>query len=73
MERNRRNFNADFESFYRSFRRKITLRWSRDQCSAEREKRFCFLVGLGYDSRYRLELGFGLKFRCEIRTQLQGL
>ena len=49
--------------------------WSRDQCSAKREKRFHFSVGLGigiglglwYDSvRF---LGFGLGFGSEIRAQ----
>ena len=42
--------------------------WSRDQCSAKREKLFHFLVGLefaiglglGYDSDYWLVLGFGV-------------
>ena len=57
--------------------KKLLLRWSRDQCSAEREKRVYFSVGLGfgiglglgYDSGYWLGLGFGLGFGAEIRAQ----
>ena len=41
--------------------------WSRDQCSAKREKRLHFAVGLGFgiglglghDSGYRIGLGLG--------------
>ena len=53
--------------------------WSRDQCSAKREKRLHFLVGLGfgiglglgYDSGYWIGLGFGLEsgFGSEIGAQ----
>ena len=47
---------------------KLLFRWTRDQCSAEREKLFHFSVGLGfgirlglgYNSGYWLVLGFGL-------------
>ena len=59
--------------------KKLLFRWLRDQCSAKREKRFHFSVGLGlkiwlglgYDSGYWLELGFGLGsgFGSEIRAQ----
>ena len=58
---------------------KLLFRWSRDQCSAKREKRLHFSVGLGfgiglglgYDSGYWLGLGFGfgLGFGSEIRAQ----
>ena len=58
---------------------KLLLRWSRDQCSAKREKWLHFSVGLGfgiglglgYDSGYWLVLGFGLGlgFGFEIRAQ----
>ena len=56
---------------------KLRFRWSRDQCSAEREKRFHFSVGLGfgiglglgYDSGYWLGLRFGPAFGSEIRAQ----
>ena len=58
---------------------KLLFRWSRDQCSAKREKRLHFSVGLGfgiglglgYDSGYwlGLGLGFGLGFGSEIRAQ----
>ena len=58
---------------------KLLFRWSRDQCSAKREKRFHFSVGLGfgiglglgYDSGYWLGLGLGLEsgFGSEIRAQ----
>ena len=47
---------------------KLLFRWSRDQCSAKREKWLHFSVGLGfgiglglgyeYDSGYGLGLGF---------------
>ena len=53
--------------------------WSRDQCSAKRDKMLRFSVGLefgiglwlGYDSGYWLGLGFGLGsgFGYEIRAQ----
>ena len=55
--------------------------WSRDQCSAKREKRLHFSVrlgfgigfrlGLGYDSGYWLGSGFGLgsEFGSEIRAK----
>ena len=33
---------------------KLLLRWSRDQCSAKREKRFHFSVGLGFGIGLRL-------------------
>ena len=45
---------------------KLLFRWSRDQCSAKREKWLHFSVGLGfglglwYDSGYWLGFGFGL-------------
>ena len=58
---------------------KLLFRWSRDQCSAKREKwlhfsvglRFGIGLGLGYDSGYGLGLGFrlGLGFGSEIRAQ----
>ena len=58
---------------------KLLFRWSRDQCSAKREKWLHFSVGLGfgiglglgYDSGYWLGLGFGLGsgFGSEIRAQ----
>ena len=58
---------------------KLLFRWSRDQCSAKREKWFHTSVGLGfgiglglgYDSGYGLGLGFrlGLGFGSEIRAQ----
>ena len=48
--------------------KKLIFMWSRDQCSAKREKRLHFSVGLGfgiglglgYDSRYWIGLGFVL-------------
>ena len=52
---------------------KLLFRWSRDQCSAKREKwlhtsvGLGFGIGLGYDSGYWL--GFGLGFGSEIRAQ----
>ena len=58
---------------------KLLFRWSRDQCTAQREKWLHFSVGLGfgigldlglgYDSGYRLVLGLGLGlgFESEIR------
>ena len=52
--------------------------WSRDQCSAKRDKRLHFSgglgfrigLGLGYDSGHwlRLGLGLGLGFGSEIRA-----
>ena len=58
---------------------KLLFRWSRDQCSAKREKwlhnsvglGFGIGLGLGYDSGYGLGLRFrlGLGFGSEIRTQ----
>ena len=58
---------------------KLLFRWSRDQCSAKREKwlhtsvglGFGIGLGLGYDSGYGLGLGFrlGLGFGSEIRAQ----
>ena len=58
---------------------KLFLRWSRDQYSAKRDKRFHFSVGLGfgirlgleYNSGYWLGLGFGLGsgFGSEITAQ----
>ena len=57
---------------------KLHFRWSRDQCSAKRERLLYFLVGLrfgiglglGYDSGYWSVLGFGLGlgFGSEIRA-----
>ena len=52
-------FDADSESPHmtygrgknatlRSYRRKTAFRWSRDQCSANQEKRLHFSVGLGF-------------------------
>ena len=58
---------------------KMLFRWTRDQCSAKREKWLYFSVGLGcgiglglgYDSGYWLVLGLGLGlgFGSEIRAQ----
>ena len=61
---------------------KLLFRGSRDQCSAKRDKRLRFSVGLGfgiglaglwYDSGYWLGLGLGsgagLGFGSEIRAQ----
>ena len=58
---------------------KLLFRWSRDQCSAKREKWLHFSVvlgfgiglGLGYDLGYWLGLGFrfGLGFGSEIGAQ----
>ena len=58
---------------------KLLFSWSRDRCSAYREKGFHFSVGLGfgiglgfwYDLGYWLGLGFGLGsgFGSEIRAQ----
>ena len=58
---------------------KLLLRWSRDQCSAKREKwlhtsvglGFGIGLGLGYDLGYGLGLGFmlGLGFGSKIRAQ----
>ena len=56
---------------------KLLFRWSRDQCSAKREKRLHFSVGLGfgiglglgYDSGYWLVFGLWLGFGSEIRAQ----
>ena len=53
---------------------KLLFRWSRDQCSAKREKWLHFSLGLGfwiglglwYDSGYWLGLGLG--FGSEIRA-----
>ena len=68
-------------STMRSYGRKLHFRWSRDQCSAKREKWLHFSVGLGfgirlglgYDSGYwlglGLGLGLGLEFGSEIRAQ----
>ena len=62
---------------------KLIFMWSRDQCSAKREKRPNFSVGLGfgiglglgykYDSGYWIGLGFGLGsgFGSEIGAQGQ--
>ena len=55
---------------------KLIFRWSRDQCSAKREKRFHISVGvgfgnglgLGYDSGYWLGLGLRSGFGSEIRA-----
>ena len=55
--------------------------WSRDQCSAKREKRFYFSVGLGfgiwlvlgYDLGHWLGLGFGLGFGFGSEIRAQGL
>ena len=60
---------------------KLLLRWSRDQCSAEREKMFHFSVGLGfgiglglgYDSGYWLGLEFGLGSGFGSKIRAQGL
>ena len=38
----------------------IRDRWSRDQCSAKREKRLHFSVGLGFG----IELGLGYDLGC---------
>ena len=54
---------------------KLTFVWSRDQCSAKREKRLHFSVGLGfgigsglgYDSGYWI--GLGSWFGSEIGVQ----
>ena len=58
---------------------KLIFMWSRDQCSAKREKKVHYSVrlgfgiglGLGYDSGYWLGLGFGLGsgFGSEIRAK----
>ena len=54
---------------------KLIFMWSRDQCSAKRDKRLRFSVGLGFGIglglRYDLEywLGFGLGFGSEIRAR----
>ena len=58
---------------------KLIFMWSRDQCSAKREKRLHFSVGLGfgiglwlgYDSGYwiGLEFGLGSGFGSEIRAE----
>ena len=58
---------------------KLLFWWSRDQCTAKREKWLHFSLGLGfwiglglgYDSGYWLVLGFGLGlgFGFEIRAQ----
>ena len=58
---------------------KLLFWWSRDQCTAKREKWLHFSVGLGfriglglgYDSGYWLVLGsgLGLGFGSEIRAQ----
>ena len=58
---------------------KLIFMWSRDQCSAERDKRLRFSVGLGfgiglgswYDLGSWLEIGFGLGlgFGSEIRAR----
>ena len=61
---------------------KLLFRWSRDQCSAKREKwlhtsvglGFGIGLGLGYDSEYGLGLGFrlGLGFGSEISARRTG-
>ena len=56
---------------------KLLFRWSRDQCSAKRGKKFYFSAGLGFgiglglwfDSGYWLGLGLGSGFGSEIRAQ----
>ena len=58
---------------------KLLFSWSRDLCSAKREKWLHFSVGLGfgiglglgYDSGYWMVLGFGLGlgFASEVRAQ----
>ena len=58
---------------------KLIFMWSRDQCSAKRDKRLRFSVklafgiglGLWYDSGYWLGLGIGLGsgFGSEIRAR----
>ena len=54
---------------------KLIFVWSRDQCSAKREKRLHFSVGLGlglgYDLGYWIGLGFGIGsgFGSEIGVQ----
>ena len=45
----------------RSYGRKSDFMWSRDQCSAKRDKRLRFSVGLGF--------GIGLGFGSEIRAR----
>ena len=60
---------------------KLLFRWPSDQCSAKREKKFHFSVGLGfgiglglgYDLGNRLVLGFGLGLGFESEIRAQGL
>ena len=56
---------------------KLIFVWSRDQCSAKREKRLHFSVGLGfgiglglgYELGYWIGFGLGSGFGSEIGTQ----
>ena len=60
-----------------SYERKTVFMWSRDQCSAKREKRLHFSVGLGFgiglglvfDLGYWIGLGLGSGFGAEIGAQ----
>ena len=53
--------------------KKLIFMWSRDQCSAKRDKRLRFSLGLGFGIEIGLWydsgdwLGLGLRFGSEIR------
>ena len=57
---------------------KLLFRWSRDQCSAKREKwlhlsvGLGFGIGLGYDSGYGLGLGFRLGLGLDLKSGHRG-